>query len=41
MSAEGFHTKPHEEKAEVQDKHAQVTGDLVAVEAEWLAAQGG
>lgn len=41
MSTEGFYTKPHEETAEVQDKHAKITADLETVEAEWLAVSEG
>ena len=41
MSAEGFYTKPHEETAKVQDKHAKVMADLESTEVEWLDAQAG
>ncbi len=41
MSAEGFYNKPLAETAEVQEKHTQVSGELEAVEAEWLEAQEG
>ena len=41
MAAEGFYTKPHEETAKVQDKHAKIIGDLEETEAEWLKASGG
>ena len=41
MSADGFYTKSHDETAPVQDKHAKVTEELEAVEAQWLEVQAG
>ena len=41
MAAEGFYTKPHDEMAKVQDKHAKVVSDLEDVEAQWLELQAG
>ena len=41
MAAEGFYTKPHDEMAKVQDKHAKIASDLESVEAEWLEMQAG
>ena len=39
MSTEEFYTKPQNEIAKTQDKHARVAEDLKKIEAEWLGMQ--